>query len=120
MSVISASTLMNLTYSIPPFIALGYEIQKNAIKAGEGFDPQNGQIVRYESTVKRWYRGFWSGGSIQVAQNIWHVLYFLCSLAMCGLGMYAAVQGMIEVFAANEALNSFSCVSPLNLAAVEG
>jgi len=118
--VIAASTLMNLTYAIPPFIALGFEIQKNAIKAGEGFDPSTGQIIRYESTVQRWYRGFWSGGPIRVAQNIWHVLYFLCSLAMCGLGLYAAIQGMIDVFAANAALNSFSCVSPLNLAAVEG
>lgn len=30
----------------------------------------------------------------QVAINIWHVLYFRASLSMCGLGMYAACEGM--------------------------
>lgn len=92
-SVIAASTLLNLTYTVPPFIALGFEMQKNAIQPGEGFDPQTGQVVRLQSTFSRWYRGFWSGGPLRVAQNIWHVLYFFCSLSMCGLGMYAAVQG---------------------------
>ena len=92
-SVISASTLLNLTYTIPPFLALGFDLQKNAMVAGEGFDPQSGQVVRFQNLFARWSRGFWKGGPIQVAMNIWHVLYVLCSLAMCGLGMYAAVQG---------------------------
>ena len=92
-SVISASTLLNLTYLIPPFCALGFDIQRNAMRQGEGFDPQTGQIIRYESTVQRWWRGFCSGGPLQVAKNIWHVLYCLATLAMCGLGMYAAVEG---------------------------
>lgn len=92
-SVISASTLLNLTYTIPPFIAIGYACQKNAMRAGEGFDPQTGDVIRSEGTFARWKRGFFSGGPIRVAQNIWHVLYFLCALAMCGLGMWAAVQG---------------------------
>ena len=68
----------------------------------------------------------------QVAINIWHVLYFLASVAMCGLGMYAAVQGFVFIYDPlslimltsdyrmitafeNPQLNSFSCVSPLNL-----
>ena len=38
-------------------------------------------------------KGFWIGGPYAVARNIWHTLYFLCSLSMCGLGMYAACQG---------------------------
>ena len=91
-SVIAASTLLNLTYTMPPLFALGYDIQKNAIR-GQGFDPATGDTHRTETTVARWWRGFWSGGSFQVAKNIWHVLYVLCSLSMCGLGMYAAVQG---------------------------
>jgi hypothetical protein len=91
-AIISSSMLLNLTYTLPPFFALGYDIQKNAIQ-GSGFDPTTGQTLRSESTVKRWIRGFFSGGSIQVAKNIWHVLYFLASLSMCGLGMYAAIVG---------------------------
>lgn len=94
-SVISASTLLNLTYTIPPFIALGYDMQKHAIRVdqGEGFDPTTGTVTRHDGVVGRWARGFVSGGFLQMAKNVLHVLYFLASLAMCGLGMYAAVDG---------------------------
>jgi hypothetical protein len=94
-AVISASMLLNLTYTLPPFFALGFEIQKNAIRAdwGEGFDPATGQVKRNETTIQRWKRGFFSGGPFQVAINVWHIIYFLASLSMCGLGMYAAIQG---------------------------
>ena len=74
-SVIAASTLLNLTYAVPPFIALGFDIQKNTMRSGEGFDPQTGQVIRNESLVmNRWMRGFTSGGTFQVAHNIWLVM----------------------------------------------
>ena len=92
-SVVAASTLLNLTYAVPPLLALGYDCQLQAMRAGEGFDPATGVVVRTESNSKRLVRGFMSGGIFRVAINIWHVLYFLASLAMCGLGMYAAVFG---------------------------
>ena len=92
-SVISASMLLNLTYTLPPLFALGFDIQKNAVRANEGFDPATGQVVRTESKTRRLIRGFFSGGPFQVALNIWHVIYILAALAMCGLGMYAAVDG---------------------------
>ena len=94
-SVMSASTLLNLTYTLPPIIALGFDIQKHAVRPqlGEGFDPATGKVTRQGSGAARLMRGFMSGGMFQVAINMWHVLYFLASLAMCGLGMYAAVDG---------------------------
>lgn len=113
-SVISASMLLNLTYTLPPLFALGFDIQRNAIRTGEGFDPVTGSVTRGETTVQRWTRGFFSGGLFQICVNIWHVIYFLASLVMCGLGMYAAIEGLIDAFK-NPELNSFSCVSPLNL-----
>lgn len=97
-SVMSASMLLNLTYTMPPLFALGFDCQKHAVRAGhgEGFDPVTGQVVRAErSTVRRWVRGFFSAGPLQVATNVWHVIYFFASLAMCGLGMYAAVDGRL-------------------------
>lgn len=94
-SVISASTLLNLTYTLPPFLALGYDIQRLAVRAdqGEGFDPNTGVVTRHAKGLNRWIRGFFSGGVVQIVVNVLHVLYFLASLAMCGLGMYAAVDG---------------------------
>ena len=91
--VTSASTLLNLTYTLPPLFCLGFDIQKNAMRPGEGFDPATGLVVRSETTVKRWVRGYFSGGAFQVVINVWHTLYFVASVAMCGLGMYAAVEG---------------------------
>lgn len=94
-AVIAASTLLNLTYTMPPIFALGFDIRKNAIRAdqGEGFNPITGEVKRNETALRLVIRGFFSGGTFQVAKNVWHLLYFLCSLAMCGLGMYAAVDG---------------------------
>lgn len=94
-SVISASMLLNLTYTLPPLFALGYDIQRNAIQAdkGEGFNPATGEIFRSKSTIRRWTYGFFRGGWFQVSINIWHIIYFLASLSMCGLGMYSAIVG---------------------------
>ena len=94
-SVISASTLLNLTYTIPPFVALALDVQKNAIRPdlGEGFDPATGRVTRHGTAMERYRRGFLAGGTLQIAQNVWHIIYFIASLSMCGLGMYAAVQG---------------------------
>ncbi|KAJ5116599.1 Amino acid transporter transmembrane [Penicillium angulare] len=115
-SVMSASMLLNLSYTLPPLFALGFDIQKNSIRAedGDGFDPRTGHVSSSGSVTQRWVRGFFAGGTFQVAINIWHVIYFLASLSMCGLGMWAAVIGMIDAFKIPQ-LNSFSCVSPLNL-----
>ena len=70
-------------------------MQKNAHREseGEGFDPITGKVKRRGSTAQRWIRGFLTGGPLRVAQNVWHVIYFFASLSMCGLGMYAAVDG---------------------------
>lgn len=94
-SVISASMLLNLTYTLPPLFVIGFDIQKNLMKAGlsEGFDPATGRVVRHGSHFSLMMRGYWIGGPYAVARNIWHTIYFLGSCSMCGLGMYAAIQG---------------------------
>lgn len=93
--VMSASCLLNLTYTLPPLFALGFDIQRHAPRAalGEGFDGATGRVTRVGSNMQRLVRGFLTGGAGQVTLNVWHVIYFLASLSMCGLGMYASVQG---------------------------
>lgn len=94
-SVMSASTLLNLVYTLPPLFALGFDCQRNAVRSalGEGFDTRTGLVKRVDGGVRRYLRGFRAGGPLQVAVNCWHLVYFFASLAMCGLGMYAAIQG---------------------------
>jgi hypothetical protein len=89
-SIISASTLLNLSYTIPPWIALGYDIKKHTMGT---FDPAVGRTSRGLTGFNRYLRGFWSGGILQVSVNIWHVLYFLASLGLCGLGLWASIEG---------------------------
>jgi hypothetical protein len=91
-AIIASSMLLNLTYTLPPFFALGYDIHRNSMQ-GPGFDPATGPAVRSDGAVRRVVRGFFAGGAFQVARNVWHLLYFLASLSMCGLGMYAAIVG---------------------------
>lgn len=97
-SVISASTLLNLTYTLPPFIALAYDIHRSAMQGGqgEGFDINTGIVTRNVTGLPRLIRGFFAGGIWQVGLNVWHLIYFLASLAMCVLGMYAAVDGLVK------------------------
>ncbi|KAI0198814.1 transmembrane amino acid transporter protein-domain-containing protein [Astrocystis sublimbata] len=110
-SIISAAALLNLSYTIPPWIALGYDIKRQT--AGT-FDPALGRTSRGMVGFRRYVQGFWSGGAWQVAINVWHVLYFLASLSLSGLGLYASIEGFIEAFEIPQ-VNSFTCRSPLNL-----
>ena len=112
-SVISAIAVIQFSYSFPPILALGYNIHFNAMKysEGDGFDPTTGHVTRRDTGMKRWIRGLTSGPWYM---NIAHFLYAGGSLATAGLGMYAAVEGMVAVFA-NPQVNSFTCRSPLDL-----
>lgn len=87
--------LVNLSYTLPPIFALGYDIQKYAIREdeGEGFNPVTGEVHRTARAYQRLVRGFFSGGLFQVAINVWHVIYALAALSLCGLGMYGAIVG---------------------------
>lgn len=107
-SVVSASCILQFTYTFPPILHLAYAIQKGAMREGEGFDPATGQITRHDSGPKRWARGFCSG---MWYLNCWNVIYFLGALVTAGLGMYAAIENLIEAYAKPQ-LNAFSCTSP--------
>ncbi|KAH8159514.1 hypothetical protein CIB48_g8725 [Xylaria polymorpha] len=110
-SIISAAALLNLSYTIPPWIALGYDIKKATMGT---FDPAMGRTSRGLIGFNRYIRGFWSGSILQISINIWHVLFFLASLSLSGLGLYASIEGFIEAFKIPQ-VNSFTCRSPLNL-----
>lgn len=77
-SVISASTVIQFTYSFPPILALGYNIHMNAMRTapnGDGYDPATGRVTRIDRGLKRWIRGFsgpWPG---PWWANILHFLY---------------------------------------------
>ena len=110
-SLVASICIMQFTYSFPPLLALGYFIKKNAMQAGEGFDPATGTVTRFDNGVKRWARGFVKGGRLSL--NVWNVLYMLGALATAGLGAYSAVEGLIATFQVST-LSAFTCHSPLD------
>nr|POE77643.1 hypothetical protein CFP56_09290 [Quercus suber] len=115
-SVMSAATLMHLVYSFPPLLALGYDIRlTNLQNSPDGaFDPQTGAVRRARRGLKYWVHGFFGGSPLRVTMNVLHLMYALGAVAMAGLGLYAAIVGMIDAFM-DPQLNSFSCRSPLDL-----
>ncbi|KAH9822905.1 amino acid transporter [Teratosphaeria destructans] len=118
-SVVSAATAIQFSYTFPPMLALGYSIRLNIMRCtvgDEGFDPRTGTVNRPLSGMKYWIKGFFAGGPLAVMLNIWHLIYALGAWVLAGLGMYAAIKGLIDAFAMPQ-VNSFSCISPLDLAA---
>ena len=124
-SIVSASCILPFTYVFPPFLNMAFQVRKNAIRDGEGFDPTTGQVIRHDSGIKRYVRGFFSEekqgdrggrrswGKAQVLINCWNVIYFLGSVCTMALGMYAAIEQLIEAYATPE-VNAFGCHSPLD------
>lgn len=110
-SVTAAVCFVQFTYTFPAMIGLAYFVQRNAIRAGEGYDPATGEIIRTDSGIKRLMRGFMAK---RWWLNVLLVLYTIGSLAVSGLGAYSAIKGLIAAFSIPE-LNAFTCTSPLNL-----
>jgi hypothetical protein len=110
-SIVSAICVVQFSYSFPPILAIGYDMQIAAMKQEESFDPATGRATRSDRGVKRWIKAFGSG---RWYINIWHLIFAGGSLAVAGLGAYAAISGMIEAFK-DPQVNSFSCRSPLDL-----
>ncbi|EHK20735.1 uncharacterized protein TRIVIDRAFT_69432 [Trichoderma virens Gv29-8] len=108
-SVIAAVCLVQFTYTFPAFIGLGYFIQKNAMQGEEAFNPATGVVYRRDSGIKRWVRGFFA--------KFWYInamllIYTLGSMALSGLGAYAAIEGLMAAFKSPQ-INTFTCKSPL-------
>lgn len=101
---------LNFTYSLPAFVYLGWSIQVGAELPGEGYDPTTGQTTTLDRGMKRWARGFMAKWYF----NIPCLLYGLASLATSGMGSWAAVEGLIEVFGKGGTVaTSFGCASPV-------
>lgn len=115
-SIVAATCILQFTYTFPPFLHLAYNIKKNAIQPGEGFDPRTGTVTRHDRGIKRWVRGFMSGGLWGVGLNVWNIIFLGGALATAGLGIWSSVENLILIYAVPQ-LNAFGCHSPLDSSA---
>ena len=106
--LVAAACILQFSYTFPPFFMVVFQIQKDAMQAGEGFDPRTGTTTRLDSGLRRWKRGF----SKRLAFNSWNVIFCLGSAATAVLGIYSAAKGIKDAYAAG-APPSFSCRNPI-------
>ncbi|PYI00022.1 hypothetical protein BO71DRAFT_341301 [Aspergillus ellipticus CBS 707.79] len=102
-----ALCIFQFSYTFPPLLLVGYNIQKDAILPEETFDPKTGVTKRVDSGMKRWIRGF----KQKFAWNVFDILYSMAALGTAGMGMWAAITGM-KVDFAETALTPFTCANP--------
>ena len=108
-ALVAAVCILQFTYTFPPLLMLGFEIQQHALQAGEGFDPITGRVTRYDSGMKRWARGM----KRQWYIKLWNLGFCLGAAVCAVLGAYSAVKGLISGFAGTKAASSFGCASPV-------
>lgn len=107
---VAALCIAQFTYTFPPFMMVGFKIQRDARLPQENFDPNTGRVDRVDSGMKRWIRGF----KKELLWNIWDTIFCLGALVTAILGLYTAITGMHDAYQSNPNVSAFSCKSPVN------
>lgn len=109
-SFVGALFMMNFTYTFPGMMYLSRILHRAAELPGEGFNPATRVTVRLDDGWKRWLRAYkktWMLSSVMV-------IYIGLGLACCGMGVWAAVEGLIAVFGPGGTVAvSFGCPVPV-------
>jgi amino acid permease len=104
-SFVGALFMINFTYSFPGMLYLGHIIQKAAALPGEGFNPYTRVTTRLDTGTKRWVRGFKKSWIVSLPMTV----YILLGLACCGMGIWAAIEGLISVFGPGGTVATCKC-----------
>ncbi|KAK8098566.1 uncharacterized protein PG998_014052 [Apiospora kogelbergensis] len=100
---------VGFTYVLPALAALGFRVRRDAmLEEIERFDPATGTVNHKDSGIRRHMRGFMKNPVL----NVCHLVYFLGSLVICGLGCYAAISQLKGAFSSG-VTTSFTCDSPV-------
>lgn len=100
---------INFTYSIPAIMYAAFVVQQGAALPGEGFDPHTGVTTRNDNGIKRYVRG--------IRKTWWYsipAMLFACGgLASSGMGSWAAIEGLKQVFGPGGTIQtSWGCAAP--------
>ena len=107
--LIAAVCIMQFSYTFPPFLMLGFDVQRHAILAQETFDPSTGRVNRVDQGWKRWARGFKKEKGLKV----WYIIFSLGALATAVLGTFSSIKSLISAFESNSNIAAFSCKAPI-------
>ncbi|KAJ5098129.1 hypothetical protein N7532_005130 [Penicillium argentinense] len=106
-SFVGAACILQFSYTFPPMLLVGYNVQRDAMLPEEEFNPHTGEAHRVDHGIKRWIRGY----KKKFVWNTFDVIYSLAALATAGLGIWASVTAMHESFSST-ALTPFTCANP--------
>jgi hypothetical protein len=104
---IAAVCILQFSYTFPPAFMLGFQIKKDAMLEGDGFNPETGLTVRGDSGFSRFMRGY----KRRWLFNTFNIIIVLGSLATAVLGTYSSIINMVAVYALKPG-SSFSCQNP--------
>ncbi|KAJ5178371.1 Amino acid transporter transmembrane [Penicillium coprophilum] len=106
-SFVGAACILQFSFTFPPLLLVGFNIQNDAILPEEEFNPSTGQAQRLDSGMKRWIRGY----KKKFVWNTFDILYAIGALGAAGLGIWASVTSMHTQFQAGS-LTPFTCANP--------
>lgn len=109
MGLVGAACILQFTYTFPPLLKLGFDIQVHAMLPDETFNLTTGQVSRVDGGMRRWLRG----AKCQWYYKLWLSIFFLGSATTAVLGIYSSISSIIASFTGVHAVTGFGCTSPL-------
>ncbi|QQK40586.1 Amino acid transporter, transmembrane [Penicillium digitatum] len=106
-SFVGAACILQFSYTFPPLLLVGFNVQNDAILPEEEFNPTTGQVQRVDSGIKRIIRGY----KKKFVWNTFDLIYSLASLSAAGLGIWSSVTAMNTSFNSGK-LTPFTCKNP--------
>ena len=105
--LVAATCILQISFTFPPVMMVGYNVQKDSMLPGDGWDPVRGAAVRQDAGWRRVWRGF----KMKAVVNLFNSILGLAGLSLAVLGVYSAIKQIVQYYALG-AGTSFSCKSP--------
>ncbi|KAM0754795.1 hypothetical protein T439DRAFT_377221 [Meredithblackwellia eburnea MCA 4105] len=112
--LVAAACIFQFTYTFPPALMLAFDIRVDAATKDEPFTTPGVKPQQYDSwtSMARWQRGIFGGGSKRVTYKVINFFFLLAALATAGLGLWATGTDLRESIQAGAA-SSFGCTAPV-------
>lgn len=81
--IVGAGCILQFSYTFPPFMMIGFKIQRDAITSGDTYDPATRTVTHVDAGWGRWWRGF----KKELWWNLFDAVFYLgsCTTAVLGL-----------------------------------
>lgn len=107
--MIGAACYLPFTYVFPPFLMLGFRVQRDSRRKEDGFDPATGIVSHADNRLRRWIRGF----NQKLRWNLFDMVILLGSSASVILGLYAGISTMVAAYKTSSNFSEWRCESPI-------